>query len=328
MGYRTNIDWTDHTWNPWQGCHKVSQGCEHCYMYREKTRYGQDPSTVVRSSRATFEKPLSWHRTVVAQARGGLVPKPELVFACSWSDFFVTEADPWRDEAWDIIRRTPYLTYQLLTKRVENIAARLPADWGAGWRNVWLVASAENQAAADERLPLLLQTPAAVRGVSVEPMLSGMDLTRYVFDRGKEIGRLMYGPAVYNREQAESVVCPSLDLVICGGESGPDARPMHSAWPRGLRDQCKAAGVPFWFKQWGEWLPGNQVRQDSAYWPGFVKAPFGTLGSDGQWLPDRYSQFYEQKMPAAECVYKVSKAKAGHLLDGERWQQLTEGMAR
>ena len=109
MTENTKIPWTDHSQNFWQGCHKVSPGCDHCYMEREKLRYGQEPGTVVRSSNATFYKPLIWD-------------KPAKVFTCSWSDFFIEEADKgWRFDAWEVIRRTPHLTYQILTKRPERI---------------------------------------------------------------------------------------------------------------------------------------------------------------------------------------------------------------
>ena len=113
MAENSKIQWTDHTWNPWQGCRKVSPGCLNCYMYRDKKRYGQDPATVVRSKPPTFNKPLKWH-------------DPAKVFVCSWSDFFIEDADEWRDDAWEIMRRTPHLTYQILTKRPRNIKDRLP----------------------------------------------------------------------------------------------------------------------------------------------------------------------------------------------------------
>ena len=163
MGETTMIQWADRTWNPWQGCHPVSPGCACCYMQTAKCRYGQNGHKVVRSSQHTFQAPLS-----KAWASGGRV------FVCSWSDFFVEEADPWRDEAWQIIRLARGLvegmTFMILTKRPERIAAHLPADWGAGWPNVWLGVTAEDQQRADERVPILLDTPAAVRFVSVEPL--------------------------------------------------------------------------------------------------------------------------------------------------------------
>lgn len=217
MGAQTKIQWTQRTWNPWQGCRKVSPGCKYCYMYRDKQRYGQDPMTVVRSAPVTFNAPLRW-------------PTPNLVFTCSWSDWFIEEADGWRADAWDIVRRTPHLTYQILTKRPERILSHLPPDWGQGWPNVWLGVSAENQATANERIPLLVQVPAAVRWVSAEPLIGSVDLEPWTDST------------------------PGLDWVVVGGESGPQARPMFAAWALSLLEQCQAAGVPVFLKQAGEVL--------------------------------------------------------------------------
>lgn len=224
MGKNSKIDWTDHTWNPWHGCRRVSPGCQNCYMYREKKRYGQDPFTVVRSGSSTFNAPLKWK-------------KPARVFTCSWSDFFIEDADPWRDEAWEIIRRTPHLTYLILTKRAGNIDCRLPDGWP--WPNVWLGVTAENQEMADRRIPILLQIPAAVRFVSVEPMLGPIDLQTMdeVFcDAGM--------PFVWQRLKR-----PGINWIICGGESGPNARPMEEGWAMNLLGQCRDANVPFFMKQ-------------------------------------------------------------------------------
>lgn len=209
MSAHTGIEWTDKTWNPWQGCTKVSPGCAHCYMYREKRRYGQKPETVVRSAPATFGAPLKWR-------------DPARVFTCSWSDFFHRDADSWRAEAWDIIRATPHLTYQILTKRIGRVVDRLPPDWGDGWPQVWLGVSVENQRHVF-RASALAVTPARHRFVSVEPML---------------------GPVVFGS-------LAGIHWVICGGESGPGARPMAPDWARALRDECAAADVPFFLKQLG-----------------------------------------------------------------------------
>jgi protein gp37 len=219
MGETTVIAWTEKTWNPWQGCHKVSPGCLNCYMYAEKKRYGQDPATVVRSKPPTFNAPRKW-------------TEPALVFTCSWSDFFIEEADAWRAEAWDVIRATPHLTYQILTKRPERIASCLPAGWGKGWPNVWLGTTVEDQAAADQRMPILAATPAAVRFVSCEPLLGPVNL-RVV------------------RADDSNTGMPQLGWVIVGGESGPHARPMAIRWAADLLAQCRAAGVAAFMKQTG-----------------------------------------------------------------------------
>ncbi len=204
MGRETKIDWTDHTWNPWQGCRKVSPGCVNCYMFMDKKRYGQDPLRVVRS-KTVFNAPRKWK-------------EPARVFVCSWSDFFIADADSWRDEAWQIIRDNPHLTFQLLTKRPENIKDRLPDDWPL--QNVWLGVTAENQEMADTRLPILQEIQAPVRFVSVEPMLGPVTLSGY-----------------------------DLDWIICGGESGPKARDMDPDWALSLKDESLENGVAFFMKQ-------------------------------------------------------------------------------
>ncbi|MCK4815091.1 phage Gp37/Gp68 family protein [bacterium] len=221
MGKNSKIEWTDHTWNPWQGCKKVSTGCENCYMFRDKKRYGQDPDIVIRSKPATFNKPLHWK-------------EPAKIFVCSWSDFFIEEADNWRDDAWDIIRRCPHLTFQILTKRPERIEDCLPDDWGEGWGNVWLGVTAENQEMADLRIPPLLFIPAAKRFVSCEPLLGPINLD--------QLNTFTNIPEFVNSLLA-------LDWVIVGGESGPTCRLMEPAWARSIRDQCKANRVAFFMKQ-------------------------------------------------------------------------------
>lgn len=246
MGDQTAISWTDKTWNPWMGCRKVSQGCKNCYMYRDMAKYGRDAMTVTRS-KTTFSAPLHWKQ-------------PAKVFTCSWSDFFIAEADEWRDEAWDIIRQTPHLTYQILTKRPELIAGQLPDDWGTGWPNVWLGVSAENQEAADLRIPQLLAVPAAIHFVSAEPLLGPLALDAYLMCKmipGPEIpwprGTIGVDDLPMRRGAR---LRPRLDWVIVGGESGPKARSMDMAWARSIRDQCVATGVALWFKQQSHLKPG------------------------------------------------------------------------
>lgn len=212
MGKNTAISWTDHTWNPWQGCTKVSPGCANCYMFAEREgRWGIKSSVVKRSAPTTFNKPLKWK-------------DPAKVFTCSWSDFFHADADEWRDEAWDIIRRTPHLTYQILTKRHQRIEECLPSDWCAGWDNVWLGVSCEDQY-LENRIAWLAEIPAKVRFVSAEPLL----------------GRLFIYPEYMSK----------IHWVIDGGESGPKARPADMNWFRLLRDQCAEHGVAYWHKQNG-----------------------------------------------------------------------------
>lgn len=210
MGFTTGVHWTDHTVNFWQGCLKVSPGCKACYMYRDKERYGQDPKTVVRSAPATFNAPLKW-------------TEPARVFTCSWSDFFIESADNWRDDAWDIIRRTPHLTYQILTKRPENIKDRLPDDWGNGWPNVWLGVSVETKKYL-WRLVALENISSMVRFVSYEPALEYVDFYPY---------------------------SPIIDWIISGGESGYNPRLADLDWFRKTRDDCQTYGMKYFHKQHG-----------------------------------------------------------------------------
>lgn len=239
MGEQTAIEWTDATWNPWYGCSKVSPGCAHCYMFRDQTRYGRDPEIVTRS-KTKFTEPLRWK-------------EGRRVFTCSWSDWFHESADAWRDEAWDIIRRTPQHTYQILTKRPERMADHLPANWGEGYRNVWLGVSVENQRWT-ARIPELLAVPAAVRFLSCEPLLGPLDIGRYLAGWDSQSAHVCGGDEERCWRQCpveEQYQTERVDWVIVGGESGPDARAMHEVWAKDIQAQCEANGVAFFLKQLG-----------------------------------------------------------------------------
>jgi len=223
VGKNSLIQWTYHTYNPWQGCLKVSPGCDNCYMYRDKIRYGQDPEKVVRSKPPTFNKPLKWNREAEAAGR------VDLVFVASWADFFAREADGWRDEAWAIIRQCKNLVFQILTKRHARIERCLPPDWGEGYENVWLGVSAENAEWWNRRVPILSRIPARVRFVSYEPAL---------------------GPIT-------GCSAAGIDWVIIGGESGHDARPFVVGWALEAFDICRRDGAAPFLKQLGA-LP--QIR--------------------------------------------------------------------
>ncbi len=194
-------------------------------MFRDQRRYGRDPSVVVRTK--TWGEPLRWQKKADAAGR------TYLVFTCSWSDWFHADADAWRPEAWDVVRRCPNLVFQILTKRPERIAGHLPPDWGAGYSNVWLGVSVER----DDyvwRADVLRSVPARTRWVCAEPLLGplpGLNLQR-------------------------------IDWLVVGGESGPDWRPMDLRWVRELRDRCRAAGVAFYFKQSNGPYPGMSPRLD------------------------------------------------------------------
>ncbi len=212
MGKTTGISWTDATYNPWYGCLKVSPGCKQCYMYRDMERYGRNPMVVTKAKPFTFNAPLKW-------------TEPQRVFTCSWSDFFIEQADGWRDEAWDIIRRTPHLTFQILTKRPENIAYRLPKDWGEGWPNVWIGVSIESPKYL-WRTRQLAEIPAIIRFISYEPALEEVDFAP-VFITGK------------------------YQWLISGGESGYNPRPANIDWFRAARRDCQDYRVAYFLKQLG-----------------------------------------------------------------------------
>lgn len=234
MGENSAIQWCDHTWNPWKGCRHVSAGCAHCYMFSDMRRYGQDPVVVRRTK--TWNQPRRWNRQAAADG------VRRRVFTCSWSDFFIEEADPWRDEAWDVIGRCPHLDFQVLTKRPERMKGRLPvavdmiatrAD-GLPFPNVWLGVSVENRKQGLPRIDILGDTPAAIRFLSAEPLLEDLgelDLT-------------------------------GIHWVIIGGESGAGARPMDLGWVRSIRDQCHALGVACFVKQLGSAWAAEHARSD------------------------------------------------------------------
>lgn len=230
MGDQSNIQWTQATWNPWHGCKKVSAGCKFCYMFRDKEKYGQDPTNVVRS-KTKFNDPLKWK-------------EPKLIFTCSWSDWFIKDADEWRAEAWKIIKDTPQHTYQILTKRPERILDHLPDDWGAGYPNVWLGVSVENNSSkATDRLYYLNRVSASKKFISFEPLL-GMMYNRYI--------------------------APKVDWIIIGGESGNDNgeykyRPCELEWIEKIikdyRDFGKP-GVKIFVKQLGTHLAKELKMSD------------------------------------------------------------------
>ena len=221
MAFNSKIGWTQSSWNPWYGCHKISDGCKFCYMYRDLSRFGHDPS-IVRRSKTTFFDPIKWK-------------EPRLIFPCSWSDFFVEEADQWREEAWKIIKQTPQHTYQMLTKRIERVRDHLPPDWGNGYPNVWLGVSIESNKYLEDRIDYLSWIKAKVRWVSAEPLLHYL---YFGFKRSK---------------------LKHIDWVVTGGESGFATgdyryRECKIKWIESVVEQCQDARVPVFVKQLGTHL--------------------------------------------------------------------------
>lgn len=308
MGQNSNIEWTDNTFNPWVGCFKVSPGCKHCYAEELMTRKGRwantwgPPETTerIRTSDDNWRKPLKWDRQ--AQKDGKRVK----VFCSSLADVFEdnTQLKSWRLDLFMLISDTPYLDWQILTKRPEFARTFFEQHPGFLLPNVWIGTSVEDQKRADERIPELLKIPAAIRFLSVEPLLGPVDLSGRTVEGvwiDQEYADLDYGLG----EVIEREGWP-IHWVIVGGESGPDARPMHPDWARAIRDQCTAAGVAFHFKQWGGWVPNSQYPP-AQYNPGDLP-PF-IPGAQTKWSSDLVS-------------YKVGKHAAGRLLDGRTWDEM------
>ena len=218
-------------WNPWHGCHKISAGCKHCYVYREDAAFGTaTPSNEVRKT-ASFNLPIKRDRKKNWKFTSGTE------FAlCFTSDFLIEEADVWRDEIWDIIRQRTDCTFYFFTKRIERLMQCLPEDWGEGYNHVWIGCTVENQDRADYRTPIFLSLPIKHRMVIVAPMIEKIDLSKYL-----------------NHELIEDV--------SVGGESGKYARPLDFDWVLDMQRQCRDAGVPFNFHQTGSYL----IKDDRQY---------------------------------------------------------------
>jgi len=256
MGQNSEIAWTDHTFNPWWGCTKVSAGCEHCYAEGVANRFA--PGLWGANGRRRFFGEKHWREVMRWNARAEKTGVPERVFCGSMCD--VCERLPLdhqcraemaivRAQLRSTIRHTPHLRWLLLTKRPEGLLQYFDEQWWRECPNTWAGVTAENQATADERIPLLLQVPAAKRFVSCEPLLSALDLSKYLgatlTTRGGE--RIQHPD--HRIPTTGGTWDFGLDWVIAGCESGPGARHAMGTWFRMLRNQCEAAGVPHFLKQ-------------------------------------------------------------------------------
>jgi protein gp37 len=381
MGATTKIEWADKTFNPFEGCAKVSPGCKHCYAEAgHKHKYsslkeGGNPGTCwginaprLARSEAYWKEPAKWDRE--AQRDG----RRFRVFCASMGDVFEVQSplsklfagtagtvptgkdktrqvtfvdlDEQRLRLLELIRQTPHLDWLLLTKRPEAIIGALEraqlaaelagnhelstwlVDWVTGEQpplNVWLGTSAENQAEADKRLQWLLMTPATKHFVSYEPALGPIDFTRVrVSD---EIFRMRNGltdellpEATHTYSSCfdgpECLFPYSLDWIICGGESGPQAVPMHPKWAQDVRDQCQAAQVAFMFKQWGQWAPTARVYE---LYPRAMPARLGIKFQDME--PGRKFDYPGQHPDYTMWKFK-NKHEAGRMLDGREWDEV------
>lgn len=281
MGQTTGIQWTDHTLNDWWGCVEVSPGCDHCYAKTLALRWGREVwgvHTPRYFTKKGFSQALTWQR---AAEKEGVRRR---VFVQSMSDIFeiLPSNHPQRYDMdfrrrrffHEIVPACPNLDFQLLTKRVGNVWRSVPIPWmrGAWPANVWLGISVVDQKEADRDIPKLIDLPAPIRFLSCEPLIEPVDLTYPCFNGADSFGSL-----------------PGLHWVIVGGESGAQARAMDPLWARTLRDQCGAAGIPFFFKQWGEFGPCLNGQLDQT--------------------------------PGVRRVWRFGKHNTGRLLDGREWNE-------
>lgn len=339
MADGTAIEWTDATVNAINGCSLASPGCTNCYAMKQahrfpvrqgltkKTKGGMVWTGEVRFNEKALEQVLSWKR-------------PRRIFWNAHGDtFHESVPNEWIDRCFDVMAHTPQHIHQVLTKRADRMRAyfeELPArvrgmDCHAGLDfadfplpNVWLGVSVEDQKRADERIPDLLATPAAVRWLSCEPLLGPVDLTNVrakfwtfsALDDRKwtngETGAEIFG---------DHPGYPQLDWIVVGGESGPGSRPMHPDWVRSLRDQCADAGVPFFFKQWGEWGHTEAVANEHG---GVDMVPPVSFRNTHRWRrwdgetcrAARDDESVGEFLEPGFISIPVGKKAAGRLLDG------------
>lgn len=323
MAKNSKIEWTHHTFNPWVGCAKVSPACDHCYAEGWAKRSGMVQwgahAERRRTSENNWRQPIKWNADA---KRKGVRYR---VFCSSLADVF-DNAVPvqWRIDLMKLICETPHLDWLLLTKRIGNASEMLETAFRAvhhqreGWAdntplNVWIGATICNQEEADRDIPKLLQTPAAVRFLSIEPLLGPVLIDTLLCE--------------YPEDEDGAPYPGRLDWVIVGGESGPGARPMHPEWVRSLRDQCSAADVPFLFKQWGEWVPRSDCYhrfEDGTSCadrdPGLVKWPCIRLTEAGH---NGHNLAHAGEGNEA-YMQRVGKSTAGRMLDGRLWDEVPE----
>lgn len=351
MAESSNIEWTDSTFNPWEGCLKVGPGCDHCYAEDRNARFAGGVATNWgagaprrRTGASNWQKPLAWnaqHAEFLA-----LHGRRRRVFCASLGDWLDNEAPvEWRVDLLRLIFKTKNLDWLLLSKRIGNFVralneARRLVDfererdfwlWIKAWENgeevpahVWVGATIVNQEEADRDIPKLLAAPAVRRFLSMEPLLGPVDIVPFIGGRAIQCGcgfrrdEFSLAGATLAREgcmicNKKTVTRPTVDWVIVGGESGPGARPMHPAWARSLRDQCHEVAVPFLFKQWGEWAPAKEVQ-------GLAGRTLVLEGTAPFTDRPKWHEFECGQQSA-----RIGKKAAGRLLDGRAWDGYPEG---
>lgn len=305
MSAHSTIEWTDHTWSPWEGCQKAGPGCDHCYAEARNARFsgGQPinwgPGAPRREmSAAYWRQPIRWNADAAAAGMR------QRVFPSLCDPFDNAVSAELRRKFFALIEATPWLTWLLLTKRIGNARSMLPASWleVGGWPdNVRIGATICNQDEAERDIPKLLEL-GCPNFLSIEPLLGRVDLERPMPGPDMPQGG---GASICQPWMIQS----GIDWVIVGGESGPGARPMHPDWARSLRDQCQTAGVPFLFKQWGEWASTWHAQIDPELAAG---KPYQTV------MPMCRINGTNDSAPNYE-LSRVGKKAAGRLLDGREW---------
>ena len=332
MSENTKIEWCDHTFNPWEGCQHAGPGCDGCYAEARNARFGGGTAPNWgpgaprrRTSAANWALPKRWNAQAAAfMAQHG---RRQRVFCASLADVFDNAVDPqWRDDLFELIAATPNLDWLLLTKRIGNVGNMLPVpfDFDRHFPHVWIGATIVNQAEADRDIPKLLDVPARVRFLSMEPLLGPVDIKPWLQQKFFHGGRALNGRAMMRSHPTER-----LDWVIVGGESGPGARAMHPDWARSLRDQCQNAGVPFLFKQWGNWraaawFDGPDADDDSG--DAFVdldRTEHVFIANDGRTWDTLGGRLMYPPLPLGHWCLMVNEGKksSGRLLDGLTWDE-------
>jgi protein gp37 len=305
MAETSHIEWTDATFNPWIGCTKISPACDHCYAERSTPArtlgivWGPKAARR-RTTAGNWNLPRRWnadHGAFFAQHG-----RRRRVFCASLADVFDNQVPvQWRMDLFSLIAETPNLDWLILTKRISNVMPMCSGDslmLDMLAERVWLGSTICNQEEADRDIPKLLAVPARVRFLSMEPLLGPVDLRFHIFSEPTGAFRTHAGKRQLQLRRPDD---GGLHWVIVGGESGPNARPMHPDWARSLRDQCVSAGVLYLFKQWGEWTP---CLKDSGH-----IASEKEIVMDGAWL------------------LHVGKKAAGRLLDDRTWDGFPQAQA-
>lgn len=334
MAENTKIEWTDHTFNPWEGCQKVGPGCDNCYAETRNARFAGGQAVNWgpgaprrRTTTSNWNKPLKWNKQAELasrawedfkarhllsdqelEAKGFIKPRRPRVFCASLADVFDNAVDPqWRADLFGLIMKTPRLDWLLLTKRIGNVKTMLSelaheSDPDLSLLdmmplpNVWIGTTICNQREANRDIDKLLAIPAHRHFLSMEPLLSSVNLVPWIGTDDCSPPLWLETPRAKGAE---------IDWVIVGGESGPGARPMHPDWARNIRDQCTEAGTAFLFKQWGEWSPakreGNTLEIKGV--APFTDKPEWHTFADGQEMA------------------RIGKKAAGRLLDCRTWDE-------